>query len=246
MNRSRQRRLPAPWSDSWLGAGRQIAPLAKRISLVSTLLCAAAVATADVTITFRQGVNGYSGTDDLHLAIPADFMGTGHREAQFATDPQNPYWVWDIEDTADQGLVVAASQVTRFGWGDEIALLRFRDLFGDRPDQIPPGAEIIAANLYLYPDNPQAAVALGHKPGDTANLHRVLVDWDESVRWSTFGPSPGPTMGEDYLAQISTHTGPTGSDLALDVMESLQAWSQDPSSNKGWAFMPVRPLRLWS
>ncbi len=80
----------------------------------------------------------------------------------------------------------------RFGIGDDVGLLRFRDIFGDGPGQIPPGALISSAKLTLYPENPITVT------GEPANLHLSLVDWDESTRWDDFGAAPGPDIGSDY------------------------------------------------
>ncbi len=199
--------------------------------LCACLLCADAGAE---TVSFQQGVDGYAGTEDLHLAIPANDTGNGHGESEFQTDPENPRWEWDGEDTWGEGSVVFSSGASRVGSGDNVGLLRFRDVFGDGPGQVPPGAQISSAMLEL-----EAAHAL---EGDPGNLHRVLVDWDESTRWSSFGPLPGPGMGTDYAGDIEATTGtspPGGGPIQLDVTASLQAWSDAPEANRGWAFLPV-------
>jgi cysteine-rich repeat protein len=158
----------------------------------------------------------------------------------FSTDPENPYFVWDWEDTAGYKSIETSSMATRFGHGDEIGLIRFREVFGDQPDQVPPGTPIISATLRLYPDIPSPGhITRNQKPGDAANLFEALTDWDETVRWETFGPTSGPDMGVDYGNQIIANTGETASDLAIDVSASLQAWSADPSENKGWVLMPA-------
>lgn len=186
------------------------------------------VSGGEETVTFQQGVNGYVGTEDLHLSIPANFTGLSHRESEYAADPENPHWEWD---GADAGEGVPPSQANRYGWGDNIGLLRFRGIFGAGPGQIPPGSEILSAILSLRTDN--------REPGDPADLHRVLVDWTESVRWDTFGPDPGPDMGVDYSSSAEAKASGALADVAVDVTASLRAWALDPASNFGWLFVPV-------
>jgi len=100
---------------------------------------------------------------------------------------------------------------------------------------VKPLTRLIRASFSI-PDNDPA---LSRKPGDPANLHEVLVDWDETTRWNGFGAQPGPVYGSDFASAIVANTGGTGSDLVIDVTSSLAAWSQDPASNRGWLFMPT-------
>ncbi|MBI4241883.1 MAG: metallophosphoesterase [Candidatus Rokubacteria bacterium] len=186
---------------------------------------------ADETVVFQQGLNGYGGTCDLHLSIPANFMGTGHRESEFVTDAGYRRWEWDGEDTWGYGTIARRSKSNRFGWGDNLGLLRFRDIFGEQPGQVPPLAEIVSASLVLQTTTPYL--------GDSANLHRVLVEWDDAVSWQAFGPEPGPNMGVDYSSRLEANTGPTLGAVTVDVTESLKTWSRDPSTNRGWIFVPV-------
>jgi len=203
-----------------------------------------------VTVQFRQGDADYTGTEDSHLSVPArfyldqspdpaSFSTADGRNGNFATDPENEYFAWDWENTAGYVRIPTPSMATRFGYGDEIGLIRFRDLFGDGAGQVPPSAQILSATLYLYPDNRTTGhINRGQKPGDSANLFEALVDWDEGVRWDTFGPVPGPDIGVDFAHRIVAETGPTDSDLAIDVTSSVQTWSADPDLNRGWVLMP--------
>ena len=184
------------------------------------------------TRTFQQGVDGYAGTEDLHLAIPENFTGNGHVQAEFSTDPEGPIWEWDTHQTSGEGSTIFNSESPRRGLGDEIGLLRFRDLFGSEAGQIPPGSTIASATLTLRSKNTSTS--------DSANLHRVLSDWDESARWDDFGVGPAPAYGADFLNQIEVVTGSMeAGDVLIDVTPSLTAWSQNPDSNRGWLFMPT-------
>ena len=205
---------------------------------------------AEVVVQFRQGEANYTGTEDTHISVPArfyldqstdptHFSTADGRNGNFATDPENEYFAWDWEDTAGYNWISTPSMSTRFGYGDEIGLLRFRELFGDGASQIPLGAQIQSATLFLYPDNRTSGhLARRLKPGDSANLFEALLDWNEGIRWETFGPVPGPDIGVDFKDQIAAETGQTAADLAIDVTASLQSWSADPESNRGWVLMP--------
>ena len=184
------------------------------------------------TLSFQQGVDGYAGTEDLHLAIPENFTGNGHIKAEFSTDPEGPTWEWDTHQTSGEASMVFYSESPRRGLGDEIGLLRFRDLFGSEVGQIPPGSTIASATLTLRSkDNPTSG---------SANLHRVLRDWDESVRWDDFGAGLAPEYGVDFLSQIDVVTGSIeAGDVLIDVTPSVAAWSEDPETNRGWLFMPT-------
>ena len=94
-------------------------------------------ALSSVSVEFQQGANGYSGTEDTHLAIPLDFMGTGHRAAQFSSDPENPFFVWDQEDAVNLGHKPGESAILHpvpakgaMGYGVLVCVLITLALFG--------------------------------------------------------------------------------------------------------------------
>ncbi len=181
------------------------------------------------TRTFVQGVAGYEGTTDLHLSIPAAFYHPSHPRSHFDSDPGNPRMEWNLEDTYGVGSLRLTSHAFQHGAGDNVALLRFDKIFGSGAGQVPAGARIIKATLHL-----NAAV-----PGDLAAVHRVLIPWSNSARWSTFGPQPGPNFGVDLAPEVAARTGVYQKQLEVDVTASLERWSTDPGANQGWAFMPV-------
>jgi hypothetical protein len=121
-------------------------------AVASIWLALVTAASADETLTFREGVNGYAATQDLHLAVPADFYDSGRRASVFETDPDNPQWVWDFENAWGEGTVRRRSGSTRYGAGDNLGLLHFGDIFGVGANQIPPGSEIVSATLSIHPD----------------------------------------------------------------------------------------------
>ncbi len=154
-----------------------------------------------VTARFRQGVADYGGTVDTFLkqASPSGFYGSASVVE------------WDGSD----------------GGGENFGLLRFDDLFGTDPGQIPPGSLILAAALVYEVNN----------EGDPATVNEVVVEWDETVSFNTFGDLPG-VQAEDYGVEIGQAPGGGGTQT-FDLSASLRAWSQDPTANRGWIFRPT-------
>ncbi|MCS7466604.1 choice-of-anchor I family protein [Stieleria sp. ICT_E10.1] len=114
-------------------------------------------------------------------------------------------------------------------------LLRYDNLFGDGPGQIPLGSVITSANLVVE-TNPNTSNA----PGDGANLHRMSIDWDDATAtWNAFGNGIQPGTGEAagaFESQIGTASGAgsTGTGLlSFSVLPDLQAWA-DGETNHGW------------
>jgi hypothetical protein len=98
-----------------------------------------------------------------------------------------------------------------------VSLLRFPDIFGNNPGQIPPGSTIESATLHLTHYFPSAHAAL---------LSFVASAWDEDT---ATGASP-PTLTGDVA---SIPAGDAGTVYAADVTSALVAWSQDPALNWG-------------
>jgi hypothetical protein len=124
-----------------------------------------------------------------------------------------------------------------FFWdGDPLkyALVRFGALFDTEGGPIPQGATITSAILhYVTDDN-----------GNDANVHQVTIPWTDTVDYAGFGTNPGAQADEDYdsalVGQASgAAPGDTRTEHTLDVTASVAAWSADPSTNRGWIFVPT-------
>jgi hypothetical protein len=85
------------------------------------LVLATSVAQAQTTVTFRQGVNGYTGTDDTMLQQSATGTNAGS------------------QPTID---IVGGTSVKQ-------GLLRFKNIIGTGTGQIPPNAQILSATLSM-------------------------------------------------------------------------------------------------
>ncbi len=114
-------------------------------------------------------------------------------------------------------------------------LLRYADLFGDGPGQIPLGSTITSANLVVE-TNPNTSNA----PGDGGTLHRMSIDWDDATAtWNAFGNGIQTGSGEASAAFESaigtaSGAGSTGTGLlSFSVLPDIQAWANGETNN-GW------------
>lgn len=162
------------------------------------------VESSEVTISFQEGVGGYSGTVDTFLM-----------ESDADTSHGGEEWVeWDGEDGTPAG--------------PNVGLIRFEDIFGSSPGQIPVGATIVSAQFHYTVNN----------EGSDGNVNEVIVDWAETVTWNGFGSTAG-VQAEDYGAAVATASASPIGNYSIDVTSSLATWSGDPSANKGWIVRPT-------
>jgi hypothetical protein len=150
-------------------------------------------------VTFQQGVDGYTGTQDTELH--SDFL-------------------------ADTPLGSATS-ITMDNDNSGVAqgLLRFDNIIGTGPDQLPPGSTILSATLIVNQTD----------PGSIVNFHRMLVAWDEATAtWNSMldgisNDGVEAVITSDALSRNEVPNGPH----VLDVTASVQAWAEG-QANYGW------------
>ncbi len=165
-----------------------------------------------VAANFQDGAGGYTSTLDTELNDSAPDTGIGTNiEIELDNNP------------ARQGL------------------LRFDDIFGNGPNQIPFGAVINSASLTVDVSSPSVG-------GANITLHRMLVDWTEGSTWNSL--TNGIQTGSDALVTAdSTLANPNqpGSQTFTGLEETLQAWS-DGHSNYGWLILNDNnnPWKLYS
>ena len=162
-----------------------------------------------VIFTFQEGVDGYTGTHDTALREAAPNRDNGRA----------------------QSLSIDGSD----GGGENHVLMRFENLVGTRPMQIPPGSIVESASLTLH----------FFDVGDDSSLHRVLKPWQESDTWATFDgtSSNGVTVNNIEAAarlDASMEGGnpvPVFTTVDLPV-KTIQDWLDGSSPNYGWVFIP--------
>lgn len=117
-------------------------------------------------------------------------------------------------------------------------LMRFDGLVGTNAWQVPPGAQVVLAELVLFVNN----------PGDGARLHRMLVPWDaEGATWDLTGNGVAADDVEarsTYESQLGLEDGSGSTGLGVvkvGVTPDVQAWVAG-ETNHGWVFLGW-PLR---
>ncbi len=161
------------------------------------------------TASFQEGVNGYSGTQDTYL-------DDGNTTTNYGND---------IELSVDGNAAHT--------------LIRFDNLFGAGPGQIPLGSTIISASLEF--DVVDAASSNAN-----IGLYRMLTGWTESSTWNSMGNGI-QTNGVEASAVADAWVPDAGekNSMTLSGLEStLQAWS-DGATNYGWA-MTSDHTNLWA
>jgi hypothetical protein len=155
------------------------------------------------TVTFQQGVNGYTGTVDLEI---------------WAVAPH----------TCLEGNINVSSDADNDG-GESQVLMRFDDVFGPKPGQVPPKATIHKATL----------VVSAFDEGTTVHLHRVLVPWKKTATWAAL--SAGLTAdGLEASKQKDAFTfgkiAASTSAIPFEVTDAVQGWANG-TTNHGWVFI---------
>jgi hypothetical protein len=154
------------------------------------------------TSTFRQAVNGYTGTADTYIRVdqPTNRFGSA---TNVLVDNDNPI---------------------------AHGLLRFDDMFGNGPGQIPPNtAYIYSARLIIRTSN----------DGDAVWFHRMRVPWQETNNWDELSTS-GPGLQADDVEMSATPdfsftaSMPVPRVDSFDVTATVQGWHSGAFPNYGW------------
>ncbi|MFY9477244.1 MAG: cadherin domain-containing protein [Aquabacterium sp.] len=159
------------------------------------------------TVSFQDGVNGYTGTTDTYL----DLLSPTANNASSTT-------------------LSAGRATTQNGFQ---TLLKFENIFGNGAGQIPQGAIITGVTLEIY------MTASPTFTNPTFSVYRMLASWSDTASWTSMG------SGVDGSEALSTAdmtikdngTGPYSYNFTTAnsaMIQTLQAWADDPSSNQGW------------
>jgi hypothetical protein len=164
-----------------------------------------------LTTRFRQGLDNYAGCTDTMLRAVAPT--TEFSSATVLACDQDS----DDVPTGDQ---------------PEHALIRFENIFGSEPGQVPVGAQIISAKLIAWTD------PTGDSK-DLVRLHRMLIPWSPSDTWDSLDSGVSANDVEALSAPTFTHI-PTvkGAPAVFDVSADVIAWFAG-APNQGWVFLPT-------
>ena len=191
-------------------------------ALILSSLCAAASAQ---TLSFRQGVNGYTGTQDTMVRSNLTSPGQG----------QNP--VTGAQDTNYGSLTLMGvdGDDGEPGLRPNHVLIRFDGMFGSGPNQIRAADSIVSATLRLDVFN----------EGSGFTVHDLLTDWAQgTVTWNSLNNGVSANGVEAGLAAIAAFGANNSSPnvvtgvLLIDVTSSLRAVQSGSLPGFGWALLP--------
>lgn len=181
----------------------------------------------DLDLDLEQHIEDLLATTTLHFSRGFDH-GFGVYGGAFDTHVGN-----GASGVTLPGVSYGAVDTLRVDLDDdrEQALLRFDDIIGSSPGQIPPGATIQRAILTLTSEGQGAATLTG------AALHRMLIPWSEASTWNSLGA--GVQLGVEAASTPDLVTAATAAEKgthSYDVTASVQAWANG-QTNWGWVFM---------
>jgi hypothetical protein len=164
--------------------------------------------------SFQQGADGGFGlyTNALDTQIHPDFPNTPYPAGYSA----NGLWI-DYNPLA----VLPTDQMQCF--------LKFTDLFGTGPGQIPAGAKIVFAELTMNVAD----------SGHGARFNRMLGDWDETITFTSVGDGIAlddveAVSGTNAFLGDQAHNTTSGTGLrTIGVTSDVQAWANG-TNNYGW------------
>jgi len=159
--------------------------------------------TGEKTCSFQQGVEGYTGTIDTEIWALAP-------NTILADNPN------------------ASSDADNDG-GESQVVMRFDGIFGSSEKQVPKGARIVKANLYVS----------AFDQGSTVHLHRMNVPFSKTATWNSLvdgvsadGLEASRTKDSLTFGKIAANS----STAIFDVTDTLQYWSAG-HPNHGWVFI---------
>ena len=167
---------------------------------------------ADFKLIFENGVNGYAGATDVQI---------------YTLDRSNDlsgayYLMWDGNGIPND---------------QQICLIRFLDLVGDLPSQIPPGRTVKEAFIRMQV-NPSPG---GGNSGQIAQLHEMLVPFADGAYDAQPFADGLPEPGVHYIAEGPADIpGPAHEAVLLvDVKDSVNRWVAGERENQGWILFPA-------
>ena len=165
-----------------------------------------------LTTHFRQGLDGYAACTDT--VVRADAPTADNSAATtLATD-------------LDTDGVTPGNQPAQ-------TLLRFDNLFGNAPGQVPPGAQIVSAKLILWTGSGANDIT-----ADLVSIHRMLVPWNGADSWNSLTGGVTADGVEAATAATFNHVPQLNNAPAIfDVTASVTAWLAG-ATNYGWVFLP--------
>lgn len=197
--------------------------LATRALLAAGLLASTA-AQATTTLSFQQGVAGYTGASDTMIRSNETAAGAGH-SSNGDSRGRNFGSLDFLSIDGDDGSP---------GSKPNQGLIRFDGLFGTATGQIHAGDTIVSATLRL----------VAFDPGSGLRVHDMLTTWSQgSATWNSLGNGVqlGTEAGSAALASIGADNSAANvaaGVLNFDVTATLQAMQAGTLPGHGWLLNP--------
>jgi hypothetical protein len=146
---------------------------------------------------FQHGFNGYTGTVDTYI------------------EQANP----NAQHGSDAFLGAGGTPLQQM-------LIRFDNIFGNGPGQIPLNCHIVSAKLDMWASGPAPIP-------NPVSIYQLTVPFDATSTWNSLGG--GITIGGQTLANpdFTMSSNATGSDSIFDVTDTLRHW-RSGAPNYGW------------
>jgi len=173
------------------------------------------------TVTFQEGVDGYTGAFDRKISPTGSVDANG---AEVDTDTAS-YFL--------DGGTSATDTSIRHG------LLRFDDIAGG--SGVPTGAKVISATIDLVTN-----MSADAQTGDAYNVYPLTTAFDGSSTWAT--PFSGDGIAGDVGGILGTFHGMTapGDPASARVDKAVQSWVDGTSTNLGFGIRADRGTNGWS
>jgi hypothetical protein len=161
-----------------------------------------------LAVRFRQGLNAYDDCTDTMLRMAAPTSN------ESVTTPLLADLDTDSTTAGDQPAQI---------------LIRFDNLFGSDPGQVPLNATIVSAKLSLW-----TSAGADDDSDDLASCHRMLVPWAATDTWNSLG-SGVQTDGSEAVSMDTFTQMPEIEDapVVLDVTSDIAAFLAG-TPNHGW------------
>jgi len=113
--------------------------------------------------------------------------------------------------------------------GESQILIRFEGIIGTGPNQVLPNSTIHSARLFVT----------AFDPGNTVDMHRMLVPWDRCATWNTMnsGVTADGLEASRHKDSFTFGTITNNKSLvAFEATDTVQAWVNG-AANYGWVFI---------
>lgn len=137
--------------------------------------------------------------------------------------------IWALATTTILDANPNASSDANNDGGESQVLMRFDDFIGRELRQVPPGSTVHSAKLLVS----------AFDQGNTVNLHRMLVPFEQSATWNSLVSGVSADGLEASRHKDSFTFGKiaaNSSEIVFDVTDTVQAWVNG-EDNHGWVFI---------